>query len=346
MQDGNFRFPIARLQTIYSCIFYVRMVSCRKQRASAAAWFRNYSCMQRKFKDGFISVVSNYTLCVIKTGGVFMNKYKLIAFDLDGTFLTSEKKITEENLRAVTYAAERGLEIVPATGRLYKGLPEQLRTLPFVRYCILVNGAKVYDAKEDRVISRAELSAGTALALMAHGREIGAFYDAYIHDHGYMDREMYDRLGEVVPDSAYVNYMRTIRTPVDDLTAYIAEHTDSVQKVQYFFSDLEARARELERMPVLFPEVKTSSSISHNVEINAVDAGKGPALRALCASLGFSSREAIAFGDGLNDLDMITEAGMGVAMANGEEAVRKSADLVTCSNDEDGVAKAIYELLG
>lgn len=271
--------------------------------------------------------------------------YKLIAFDLDGTFLTTEKKIAEENLRAITVAAEKGLHIVPATGRLYRGLPDRLRELPFIRYCILINGAKVYDAKEDRVISRAELSKTAALALMRHANDVGCFFDAYINDSGYMDRYMYDHLDEVIPDPFYVPYMRSIRTPLDDLMQYISDSVESVQKVQYFFADLSARVRELEQLPKLFPEIKASSSIAHNIEINSADAGKGPALRALCGALGFSSAEAIAFGDGLNDLDMIAEAGMGVAMSNGEEAVKAAANKITVSNDENGVAKAIYELI-
>jgi len=271
--------------------------------------------------------------------------YKLIAFDLDGTFLNTDKTIPEENLRAITCAAEKGLHIVPATGRLYRGLPAQLRELPFIRYCILINGAKVYDAKEDRIVSRAELSKTTALSLMQHANDVGCFYDAYIDDNGYMDRYMYDHLDEVVQDPFYVPYMRSIRTPLDNLMQYIADNVESVQKVQYFFADLELRAQQLEQMPKLFPEVKSSSSIAHNLEINAADAGKGPALRALCRALGFSSAEAIAFGDGLNDLDMISEAGMGVAMANGEEAVKAVANKITVSNDENGVAKAIYELI-
>ena len=82
---------------------------------------------------------------------------RLIAFDLDGTFLNDSKEIPEENLQALEKAAERGIAVVPATGRLYPALPHELRELPFMRYYILINGAKVYDAREDKVLFSAEL---------------------------------------------------------------------------------------------------------------------------------------------------------------------------------------------
>lgn len=271
--------------------------------------------------------------------------YRLIAFDLDGTFLDDGKHIPPDNLRAITDAAEKGIYIVPTTGRLYRGIPKEIADLPFVRYCILINGAKVYDAAEDTVISRAELSKETALALMDHACEIGCFYDAYIDDMGYMDRDMYEHLDDIVPDTAYVRYMRSIRTPIDSLKDYIRSREGTVQKVQYFFGDPAERLRQLELMPELFPQVKSSSSIASNMELNAVDAHKGFALRELCSHLGISTSEAIAFGDGLNDLEMICEAGMGVAMSNAEEKVLAAASRITCSNNEAGVAKAIYGLI-
>ena len=90
--------------------------------------------------------------------------YRLIAFDLDGTFLDDEKQIPEETLRAIERAAGRGVEIVPATGRIYRGIPEELKALPFIRYYILSNGAAVYDAREDKVLLREEIPADTVIA--------------------------------------------------------------------------------------------------------------------------------------------------------------------------------------
>lgn len=271
--------------------------------------------------------------------------YKLIAFDLDGTLLDDNKHIPEENLLALQYAAGKGVEIVPATGRLYCGIPEELAALPFIRYYILINGAKVYDAKEDRIVSSAEMSPDLAVSLIRHGRELGCYYDCYLNDMGYMEQEMYDTLEEINNNPAYVRFMRSVRTPVPDVVRFIEEKNTSVQKVQYFFKDMAERERQFQILPVLFPGIKAASSVSSNIEINSAEAGKGPALIALCRALGFTEAEAIAFGDGMNDMDMLSAAGIGVAMENSDPKILGIADRITLSNNEAGVAKAIYELI-
>ena len=270
---------------------------------------------------------------------------KLIAFDLDGTFLDDRKHIPEENLRAIRYAAEKGAVVVPATGRLFLGIPEELASLPFLRYYILINGAKVYDAKEDKIISAAEIPVDTALDLFRHGKEIGAIYDCYMDDTGYMEAPMRDALDEYSPNKAYIAYMKSIRRPVDNISEFIRDKT-SVQKVQYFFKDLDERARQLKLIPELFPGIKASSSVSMNIEMNSVNAGKGPALAALCCYLGFSPEDAVAFGDGMNDADMLSAAGLGIAMKNSDPDVLAYADRITdFDNNEAGVAKMIYEIV-
>ena len=148
---------------------------------------------------------------------------RLIAFDLDGTFLNDSKEIPEENLQALEKAAERGIAVVPATGRLYPALPHELRELPFMRYYILINGAKVYDAREDKVLFSAELPNELALALFSHAEEIGCLYDCYLRDKGLMSRGLYDALDEIVENKIYLEYMKSIRKPVENLKELIRE---------------------------------------------------------------------------------------------------------------------------
>lgn len=89
-----------------------------------------------------------------------------------------------------------------------------------------------------------------------------------------------------------------------------------------------------------------SSSIPNNLEINAAGADKGGALIRLAARLGIPREATMSFGDGENDLSMIRMAGIGVAMANGEESVKEAADYITETNNEAGVAKAICHFTG
>ena len=274
------------------------------------------------------------------------DELKLIAFDLDGTFLDDRKKIPEENLRAIKAAAEKGIYIVPATGRLYEALPVELREPEFIRYYILINGAKVYDAKEDKVLFSAELPNKLALALFDNAEKIGCLYDCYLRDKGLMSRGLYDALDDLVENKIYLEYMKSIRKPVEDLKAFIREDGGSVQKVQYFFKDMAERKNQLETLGDRFPGVKATTSIPINIEINSAYAAKGPALQALCEYLGFTADNAAAFGDNTNDLSMVQAAGRGIAMKNSDEGLLAAAKYVTdYDNNDAGVGKMIMEFL-
>ena len=271
---------------------------------------------------------------------------RLIAFDLDGTFLNDSKVIPEENLHALEEAAKRGIAVVPATGRLYPALPHELRELPFMRYYILINGAKVYDAREDKVLFSAELPNELALALFSYAEEIGCLYDCYLRDKGLMSRGLYEALDEIVENKIYLEYMKSIRKPVENLKELIREDGGPVQKVQYFFKDMEERKRQLATLADRFPGTKVTSSVPMNIEINAANASKGPALEALCKHLGFTAENAAAFGDNTNDLNMVQAAGCGVAMKNSDAVLLAAADIITpFDNNEAGVGRMIMEFL-
>ena len=113
---------------------------------------------------------------------------RLIAFDLDGTLLDNHKQIPEENLRALQAAAERGVLLVPATGRILRGIPPRLRELPFLRYYILSNGAAVYDTREERMLYRGDVPLALTLRVMDYLDTQPVLYDCYQNDVGWMSR--------------------------------------------------------------------------------------------------------------------------------------------------------------
>ena len=266
---------------------------------------------------------------------------KLIAFDLDGTFLDDKKNIPPENLRALEKAAERGVYIVPATGRIYKGIPETIRGLPFMRWYITVNGSYVYDAVEDHAAARAEIPLDRAIEFYEYCDTLGLLYDCYQDNWGFMGEEMLAEASRVIPDPGIRKLIVTLRTPVPELKQYLREKGENLQKLQLYFTDMELRARMLRELPERFPDMSVSSSVPFNIEINAKTATKGHALETLCGLLGLDRSESMALGDGTNDLDMLVQAGVGVAMANACSEVLAAADYVTTSNDEDGVAAAL-----
>ena len=132
---------------------------------------------------------------------------------------------------------------------------------------------------------------------------------------------------------------------MEELKDYLRADGGSVQKMQMHFRDMRARRRELETLPALFPEIAVSTSVPTNIELNILRSNKGDALAALCAVLGIAVGDAVAFGDGTNDLSMIRRAGLGVAMGNADFAVKAAADAVCDDNEHDGLAKFLERLL-
>lgn len=271
---------------------------------------------------------------------------KLIAFDLDGTLLDGKKNIPEANLQALKTAAEAGVLLVPATGRIFTGIPETLRQLPGARYFITINGAYAYDAEEDRNLYSSELSVELCLRLIRYMDELPVIYDCYQDNWGYITRSMFQRAGEFIPDPGIMKMMRELRTPVDDLAETLRQKGRPVQKMQMHFRDLAERDRQLKLVAERFPETAVSSSLPWNIEINSAGATKGQALKALCLALGIDLCDTLAFGDGTNDLDMIRTAGIGVAMGNGAAEVKAAADWIAPGNEESGVAAGIRKFLG
>ena len=266
---------------------------------------------------------------------------KLILLDLDGTLLDNSKNLPEENRRALEQAAARGVHIVPASGRLYDGMPECIRALPFVRYAVGSNGAQIYDVREKKILHRAEIPLALAERVYDYLDTLPVIYDCYMDGSGWMDSAQYARIDEFVADPAINRMAKTVRGPVDGFRAFITAQGKSLQKIQMFFKDMDRRALEMERLRAMFPELVVSSSIYNNIEMNTQSATKGEALRFLCRHLGIDIRDAMAFGDKSNDLPMIRAAGLGVAMANADPELLAQADYVTDANDRNGVARAL-----
>ena len=266
---------------------------------------------------------------------------RLIALDLDGTLLNSDKQLTQQNAQALACAAARGIEIVPTTGRFFSGMPEIIRSLPYLHYAITINGAAVYDVRQDADIARAEIPLPLAVEIMRYLDTLPVIYDCYMNNWGWMTRAMQLRADAFAPDEHYLRMIRNLRTPVDDLKSYLLETGRDVQKIQLFLTDPALRLTLLRQLGGQFEGLCVSSSVPNNIEINSTDANKGEALRKLAAHLGLDISQTMAIGDGLNDLSMLRAAGVGVAMENACPEAKQAADYVTGSCDESGVAAAI-----
>ena len=271
---------------------------------------------------------------------------RLIVTDLDGTLLRDDKSLSPANRQALERAAAQGAQVVIATGRFYEGIPVELRDLPFLRYFILMNGAKAYDRAEDKVLYRAELDMAAAERVFDLLEPLDASMDCYQNDRGLIDRKYYGRLDYYIPDLEARKLARRTRTPLDNFREEIRTGGKTVQKIQIYTPHLELRPKVMEMLNRELPQLVLSISMPYNLEVNAPGATKGEALLALCRALSVDPAETVAFGDGTNDRTMLRCAGVGVAMANAAPETRAEADLVAPSNQEDGVARVLSQWFG
>ena len=218
--------------------------------------------------------------------------------------------------------------------------------MPFLRYAITINGAAVFDTLSGTNLYSAEIPREQAVEIMSFLDQFPVIYDCYKDNGGYMTQSMWDQAEIYAPNAYYVQSIRTRRKPVPELKEFLRHETGSVQKIQLFATDPALRTALLKELPLHFTDLAVSSSVSRNVEINHKNANKGAALAGLASRLGLSRSQVMAFGDGLNDISMIREAGIGVAMENAVEEVKAAADLVTGNCEESGVAQMIEQLLG
>ena len=269
---------------------------------------------------------------------------RLIALDLDGTLLTEDKRLSPRNRAALDKAAEAGIEIVPATGRLYRALPEDIRALPFLRRVIAMNGAAVLDLEREETLYAAEIPAEEAIGIMRFLDGQDVIYDCYYDGSAYMTESLKARAGEYTSGFP-LKSLRELRVPVPELKAFLRERGGGVQKIQFYARTLALRQTLLRELPERFSQIVATSSLPDNVELNHFSANKGDALLFLAAHLGFEREQVMAFGDGLNDVPMLRAAGTGVAMGNASPEALAAADRVTADNEHDGVAEVIEALL-
>lgn len=269
-----------------------------------------------------------------------MGDIKLVAFDLDGTLFNDDKQVTEENRAALFEAAEKGIQLVPATGRFCGAMPECFRELPF-RYYIYINGAEIYDSWEDRVISKVEVDWQRSIEIFSMMDEMPIIYDCYMGNKGYMSQAFRPLVDEFACNEHYRYIMYDLRTPVPELKAFLAEKKQGVQKLQAYFRPEQYPLRDELLRNWKLPGISITSSIPNNLELNHEMATKGHALRRLAAHLGLDMSQTMACGDGSNDLTMIEAAGIGVAMERSWGPLKEAADYITADCNDSGVAKAI-----
>ena len=269
---------------------------------------------------------------------------KVIAMDLDGTALNHQKQLTERTRAAIQKAAKSGIQIVVATGRTFSSLAPEVLAMPEITCAITSNGAVVNRIPDGAVLLHNYPNPETVseIAGMIQGEKIDT--EVCTGGQAYIGQSYYDRVLEGKTNRD-VQYVKTTRHPVPDIYQFLLEHRVAIENINLNFKTLEEKQQWQQRFQKL-PGVTPTSSFLFNVELGGATTSKAHALQALLDEWQMTSRQVMAFGDSENDLGMIQLAGIGVAMANGMEEVRQAADILAESNEEDGVAKIIEQLIG
>jgi hypothetical protein len=278
------------------------------------------------------------------------NKIKLVALDLDGTLFDSEKKISKENISAIKRAIDMGVVVLPSTGRPFVGVPQAIRDIAEIKYVITVNGAAVYDLHSGKCIYEDPIPHETMTTLIDDLDALDIMADLFIGGQGYMDSKNRGFLEKTGLSRAVIDYLVSSRLVVDNLPKYVKEEKPVVQKITINFrkgenGTMHHRDKTIEVANKYADKLIMVSGGMSNVELTDKSVSKGNALLKLAEMMGIKREETMACGDSGNDLDMIVKAGIGVAMANSEQAVLDAADYITLSNDENGVAAAINKFI-
>lgn len=270
--------------------------------------------------------------------------YRLVAVDLDGTLLNSEKRISEEDKRVIKQAIDKGVKVVVCSGRIYAGARIFARQLGIGEPLIACNGAIIRDMATEELLYSDSMENEDCYRAMDICRKEGIYFHIYVGDTMYTERLDFSSLfywqkNQTLPEKDRVD----IRL-VESTSEVLRNSRVAASKIVAVSDDPELLGQTREKVEKI-ETVEVMSSASNNFEIMNRGVSKGNALRFLSERLGIGKEEIVAIGDNENDYSMIQFAGLGIAMQNAEASVKEIADYITLSNNESGVAEAIRRFI-
>lgn len=264
--------------------------------------------------------------------------YKVVAFDLDGTLLNSERQISPESIIAIERLREQGVQIILVTGRHHVAVRAYHYQLQLDTPVICCNGTYLYDFKEDRVVHGApltQLQARRVLEIMNDDAINMLMYTTDAMNYQYLDdhlRELWTWANQLKPELRPVLREVQLNQLVDrgDVIWKFVACGEDPAHVQKMVSRLEQQM-----------ELSCEWSWHNRVDISAAGNTKGNRLSQLLNDWQISPEQVMAFGDNGNDVSLIQLAGFGVAMGNAVDELKQAADWVTLNNDDNGISHAL-----
>lgn len=266
-------------------------------------------------------------------------KIKLIALDLDETVLHNDGSFSAFTKRILTQIAATGCYVVIASGRSFHTLPQELTSFSGISYAITSNGAALYDLSLRKLLLRHTISEQAVQQILQYAQTCSAPLEVFCNGEAHASSTYVsypERYGRGKKAAAYI---QQTRIPESNLMAFAMERQKEIEGFDFScLTDAQQKQVTADLLKQV-AEIRITSSGHHLVEIMHCRAGKESMLQRLAEQLAIKQSEVLAFGNGENDAAMLQWAGMGVAVRNAAPACLEAADVVTDSNEEDGVAK-------
>lgn len=264
--------------------------------------------------------------------------YRLLAIDVDGTLQNSVHQVSERNVEALHRAVAAGWHVVLTTGKQHSTILHHIERMGLSSPQITAGGAIITTPRDGLEIYRRDISPSIAQQIFARADELGITAIAF-RDGKTFTRKL----------NRDIEYMLTYGDPYPTLMDDVSQSFDP-PPVQIMCIAYQNDALYEEAYQAFLAEfnlvVEVRKSSPYYIEFTALDVSKGTGLRWLTQYLGLELGQVVAIGDSYNDLSMFEIVGLAVAVENAPEAVRLAAHLVTASNDNDGVAQLIDQLIG
>ena len=274
-----------------------------------------------------------------------MTDIKLVALDLDGTTLSEGGWLQETTRQAIENTIKAGYLVVPATGRTLSEIPDEIMSIPGIRFAIVSNGASIMDLEKDEEIFSDLISLDSAKILFDLLYAQNLVFQVYSEGVSYCEeRYMPQVITFFSQHGANYSWLAERIRFVENLPAYFEKAHRHVEKITV--NTLVGEARVIvEKALTEMPSVTVTSSDPQNMEINSITANKGAALRQLSLGLGLVPEQVMAIGDGHNDIEMLDFAGFSIATGNAVPQAKQVASYITVSNNDGGVAVAFRKFL-
>lgn len=264
--------------------------------------------------------------------------YKMIVLDLDDTLLRDDHSISDRTKQALMKAQEQGVKVVLASGRPTFGMnavADELVLADHGSFILSFNGGKIINFQSKEEIFSSTLAAKAVEKIYELSRREGVYVHTYIGD-------------DIITENE--NPFTTIESeitglPIKVVTKFMDHIIEQPVKVLMVGEPDKMKLVETKLQKELAEEFSVMRSKPFFLEFTEKGVTKGTSLDHLIQLCGIKQEEVIAIGDSYNDQEMIEFAGLGVAMGNAPEDIKKIADIVTDSNMNDGVAKIVEKYI-